>query len=71
MNNSKVIGHAAALFTTSVWGITYVSTKYLVGSFSPVEILMIRFCIAVSLLKLFVPQGIRFELSKEPFFFFV
>lgn len=68
MNNSKVIGHAAALFTTSVWGITYVSTKYLVGSFSPVEILMIRFCIAVSLLKLFVPQGIRFELSKEPFF---
>ena len=50
MSANTLPGHLAALFTTAVWGITYVSTKYLVASFDPAEILLVRLIIAVILL---------------------
>ena len=41
MNFSK--GHIIALGTVTVWGLTFVSTKVLLESFTPVEILFMRF----------------------------
>ena len=41
MNCSK--GHIIALGTVTVWGLTFVSTKVLLESFAPVEILFMRF----------------------------
>ena len=38
-------GYAAATITVLIWGITFVSTKLLLNTFTPVEILFIRFAI--------------------------
>lgn len=51
MQNSKpFFGHLAAFFTISVWGVTFINTKMLLESFSPVEITFYR--LLVSLLVL-------------------
>ena len=38
-------GHLAAIFTIFVWGTTYISTKILLKTFNPTEILLTRFII--------------------------
>lgn len=43
MQQNVRAGHLAALFTISVWSTTFLATKVLLRSFSPVEILVIRF----------------------------
>lgn len=40
------VGHAVALFTIVVWGVTFVCTKVLLADFRPVEILFLRFAMA-------------------------
>ena len=51
MDSSKQIGgHLAAFFTIFVWGITFISTKMLLGSFTPVEIMFYRLVLAVVVL---------------------
>lgn len=37
------VGHLIALITVAIWGTTFISTKILLESFSPIEILFIRF----------------------------
>ncbi len=56
MNNSRMIGHLAALFTICLWGATFVATKVLLRSFSPTEIFFIRFVIAYILLWVIFPR---------------
>lgn len=41
------MGHLAALFTIFVWGITFINTKVLLVSFTPVEIIFFRLVLAV------------------------
>ena len=66
---SELSGHLLALFTTTVWGVTYVSTKYLVTSFAPAEILTLRLMAAMLLLKLISPGAkIPFRASTEKYF---
>lgn len=43
MENRRMAGHLAAVFTIVVWGTTFISTKVLLKDFQPVEILFIRF----------------------------
>ena len=43
MNTKKATGHPAALITIIIWGTTFISTKVLLESFKPVEILFLRF----------------------------
>ena len=44
MNNDRQrIGQAAALVTILIWGTTFISTKVLLDTLSPVEILFLRF----------------------------
>ena len=38
-------GHLAAIVTIFIWGTTFISTKTLLNSFSPVQILFARFVI--------------------------
>lgn len=47
---NQVRGHLAALFTVFVWGLTFISTKVLLGSFSPVEITFYRLALATLVL---------------------
>lgn len=64
---TKLAGHASALFTTVVWGCTFIASKILLAAFSPVEILLMRFVLGFILLILIRPKlpkftGLRGEL---------
>lgn len=52
-------GHLAALFTISIWSTTFLATKVLLRSFSPVEILVIRFVMGYFALLAFYPRRLR------------
>lgn len=43
---SSLLGHTLALITAFVWGITFVSTKLLLESYSPLAIMVMRFTLA-------------------------
>lgn len=49
-------GHLLALVTILVWGTTYIATKVLMGTFSPVEVLILRFLIAYLFLWIIHPK---------------
>ena len=68
MSLDKILGHSAAIFTVSVWAVTYIWTKYLLEDFSPTDILLIRFTIGFIVLKIMWPKGIKFDLKLEPYF---
>lgn len=59
MKNKIVIGHLMALFVAIVWGTTFVSTKLLLQSFHPIEIMLFRFCIAWVVLFCCSPKPLR------------
>lgn len=56
---SKTTGHLSAVFTIFVWGITFISTKILLVSFSPVEIMVYRFVMAVLVLCVASPPVLK------------
>ena len=63
--SSEVRGHALALITILVWGLTFVSTKVLLGEFEPVEILFYRFLIGFIALFALRPRHIRLSIRQE------
>jgi drug/metabolite transporter (DMT)-like permease len=62
---SQLTGHALALVTTIIWGTTFISTKVLLTSFSPTEILLVRFVLGYFSLKLIYPHMLRLGSLKE------
>jgi drug/metabolite transporter (DMT)-like permease len=46
-SQKQILGHLAAFFTIFVWGITFIFTKLLLVSFTPVEIMFFRLVLAV------------------------
>lgn len=65
MKSSQTAGHASALFTVSVWGTTFISTKVLLTDFQPVEILFIRFTLGLLALALVCPRRLRGTTRKQ------
>lgn len=65
---SSLITHAVAFVTIIIWGITFVSTKILLKSFTPMEILFLRFAIGWLALWCLYPQlGIKLPWSYKIF----
>lgn len=54
-----LLGHLAAIFTISVWGVTFISTKVLLVDFTPVEIMSYRLVLAALVLTLASPPWMR------------
>lgn len=52
---TRILGHLAALFTISVWGVTFISTKVLLENFNPLEIMFYRLILAVAALFIVSP----------------
>ena len=65
MKNEIVAGHIIALFTIFVWGVTFVSTKVLLASFQPVEILWFRFLMGFLALYLVSPGVLQVKDRKH------
>ena len=65
MKTEQKLGHILAIFTLIIWGTTYTSTKILLSSFLPVEILTFRFIIGFLLLMLLYPRPFKWTSLKE------
>lgn len=63
------VGHGMALITTLIWGTTFISTKVLLRSFAPVEILFLRFLMGYLALWLICPRVMRLNNRREEFYF--
>lgn len=66
-DRKKIISLIFIIFTILVWGTTYLATQVLLESFTPIEILVYRFGLALIVLYLIFPkilkwQGWKFEL---------
>lgn len=70
MNHDKIpTGHLAAFITILIWGTTFISTKVLLETFSPVEILFIRFVMGYLALWLVCPRTLKLDSRRqEPLF---
>ncbi|KXL53111.1 putative amino-acid metabolite efflux pump [Anaerotignum neopropionicum] len=65
----ETTGHLLTVMTIIVWGTTFISTKVLLQSMTPVEILFIRFAIGWIALSLVYPHRLRFKERKQEMYF--
>ncbi len=62
-------GHVAALITILIWGTTFISTKVLLRTFTPIEILFVRFIIGYMALWLIYPHPMKSTAWKQELYF--
>ena len=65
MENKRLLGHIAAIFTIIVWGTTFISTKVLLTGFQPVEILFVRLLLGLMALFIVYPHPLRGVTLKQ------
>lgn len=65
MNDKKAAGHLTALITIIIWGTTFISTKLLLESFKPAEILFLRFVIGFLALISVCPKRLPKTTSRQ------
>ena len=71
LSNKRIIAFLFAVFAVFVWGVTFVSTKYLLKDFSAVEILFFRFIAAYICLWIIYPKKLVIkDIKKELSFLF-
>lgn len=68
-SRGNLIGHVAAFITILVWGTTFISTKVLLRTFTPVEILFIRFVIGYFALWLVFPKKLSLSSHQQEVLF--
>jgi drug/metabolite transporter (DMT)-like permease len=68
-NNNRPSGHISAFITILIWGTTFISTKLLLNSFAPIEILFIRFSIGYLALWLVQPHRLFVKAKSQEFCF--
>ena len=70
MKNAKIINHGYAFFSILIWGVTFISTKYLLKSFSPLDILIFRYAIAYLSLWAINPKPLLWQGGKKELYLF-
>ena len=66
MKTRKLTGHLLALLVVAVWGTTYVATELLLGVYSSIQLMILRFALAFVTLfvlrpKPYLPKSVREE----------
>lgn len=69
LKKSSLVGLIFAPLSVFMWGITFVSTKYLLRSFSAFEILVLRFLLAYLGLWILRPKSLHLEGKKNEIYF--
>lgn len=70
MTDKKILwGHIMAAMTIVVWGTTFVSTKVLLESFNPLEILVYRFVLGLIALYAIKPEKMVIKDKKHSLYF--
>ena len=70
-NKSNWFPHAMAMYNVIVWGTTFISTKVLLESLEPLEILIYRFVIGYVALWCLKPQFLKWQGLKKEFAYFI
>lgn len=65
----QTAGHLAAFLTILIWGSTFISTKVLLKSMSPLEILFTRFLIGYGALWIACPKLLRVKDRRQELYF--
>lgn len=68
-NRDKLIGYLFAVFTIIVWGSTFISSKVLLGYYTPAQIMLTRFLLAYAALWLLRPRKLALSTKQEILFF--
>ena len=63
--NEKRIAWGVALFTITVWGSTFISSKVLLNVYTPCQIMLCRFLLACVILCLLRPRRLHLTLRQE------
>ena len=66
---TQSLGHLAASFTILLWGATFISTKVLLETFSPAEILVARFVLGYLALWVAAPRFLHLRKRREEIYF--
>jgi len=66
---NELDGHFFAIVTILIWGTTFISTKVLLKSFSPIEILFLRFSIGLLVLLFIYPHRFVVKSRKQELYF--
>ena len=69
MTNKSINGHIAAFITILIWGTTFISTKVLLKTFTPIEILFIRFVIGYLALWCVCPRTLKVREKRQEWYF--
>ena len=69
MQKKIIWGHLAAIFTILIWGTTFTSTKVLLRSFEPLEILFVRMTIAFLILFIAKPRRLALKYKRHELLF--
>ncbi|WP_342755850.1 DMT family transporter [Kineothrix sedimenti] len=67
--NKEIAGHLLAAITVLIWGTTFISTKILLVSFTPIEILFYRFAIGLIALTVVFPYRLKWTRIRQEIFF--
>jgi drug/metabolite transporter (DMT)-like permease len=68
-SKKAIHGHLLSFVTVFIWGTTFISTKILLRSFSPVAILFLRFITGFLALLLIYPHQLRVEERRQELYF--
>lgn len=71
MTDKKFLLNLLALITVVIWATTFISSKILLNTFTPLEVMFYRFVIAYFLLLLIHPKFHKITSLKEEFMFLV
>lgn len=66
---NEITGHILAIVTIIIWGTTFISTKILLKTMTPIEILFIRFVIGWIALILVHPRRLKIQNRKQELYF--
>lgn len=66
--NDRLKGHLLAIVVVIIWSTTFASTKILLRTFEPIEILVLRFAIGFLVLLAIRPKFHRLPLKKELYY---
>ena len=69
MTSKTSAGHMAALITILIWGTTFISTKVLLATFTPIEILVLRFVLGYFTLWCVCPRRLILSCRKQEWYF--
>lgn len=64
-NISKPMAHCFALFTTFIWGTSFIASKLLLETYTPAQVMFFRFVLAYIALWILYPRTLKVSLREE------